>query len=90
MADDQRRGPADTQEFLGMWHTVTDQHFLEQLKTILPRLLRGIDPLDRATTSLLAGRVLQALRLAAGPSGDLTSAMRYLKEAADEPNAGGQ
>jgi hypothetical protein len=84
MEDDKHR-PADTREFLGMWHAVTDQHFIEQLNLILPGLLRDVGPRDPAATAVLAGRLLQALRLAAGPGGDLSSAIRYLKEAADQP-----
>jgi hypothetical protein len=83
--DEQHRAPRDTREFLGMWHAVSDQHFLDQLNAILPGLLRGVGPSDPAATSLLAGRLLQALRLAAGPNGDLSTALRYLKEAAEQP-----
>jgi hypothetical protein len=86
--DDKHHPPQDTREFLGMWHAVTDQHFLEQLNAILPGLLRGVNPGEPAATAVLAGRLLQALRLAAGPSGDLSSAIRYLKEAADQPARG--
>jgi hypothetical protein len=88
MDDDKHRAPRDTREFLGMWHTVADQHFVEQLNAILPGLLRGVSPSEPAAMSLLAGRLLQALRLAAGPGGDLSSAVRYLKESADQPSPG--
>jgi hypothetical protein len=83
MDDDKRRPPADTREFLGMWHTVADQHFADQLNAILPGLLRGVGPSEPAATSVLAGRLLHALRLAAGPTGDLSVAVRYLKDVAD-------
>lgn len=85
MDDDKHRKPANTREFLGMWHAVTDQHFADQLNALLPGLLGSVDPSDRAATSVLAGRLLHALRLAAGPEGDLSVAIRYLKDAADQP-----
>jgi hypothetical protein len=85
MHDDQHRRPMDTREFLGMWHAVTDQHFAEQMNALLPGLLRGVNLAEPATMSVLAGRILHALRLAAGPDADLTAALRYLKDAAEQP-----
>ncbi len=85
MHDDEHRRPRDTREFLGMWHAVTDQHFVDQLNGLLPGLLQGVNLSEPATRSMLAGRLLHALRLAAGPEGDLTVAIRYLQDAADQP-----
>jgi hypothetical protein len=85
MPDEHHRRPRDTREFLGMWHAVTDQHFADQMTALLPGLLRGTDLSEPNGTSLLAGRILHALRLAAGPDGDLTAAVHYLKDAADQP-----
>jgi hypothetical protein len=75
-----RRHPADTQEFLAMWSAVKEEHFVQELAPMLPHLLGNPDNLDRARVGDAARHLVRAMHLASGPEGGLHAALDYLAQ----------
>jgi hypothetical protein len=75
---EQRRHPADTQEFLAMWSAAKEEHFVQVLAPLLPLLLCSPDKLDGEETKEAARHLVRALHLASTPEGGLPAAMDYL------------
>ena len=67
----QRRQPADTQEFLAMWDTAKEQHFVQELVPLLPLLLGSPIELGRKQTEEFARHLVRAMHLTAMPKGGL-------------------
>jgi hypothetical protein len=79
--------PLTTREFAVRWHTLVEEHSVNRLAQSLSRLTPV--PPDSAPPppeqyAELAGHLLQALRVAAGPTGGVEEAIRYLVQAAAE------
>ena len=74
---EQRRRPADTQEFLAMWSAAKEEHFVQELTPLLPRLLSS-PGLNAEKTRETARHLVRALHLASSPEGGLSAAMDYL------------
>jgi hypothetical protein len=75
---EERRQPADTQEFMAMWSTAKEQHFVQELVPLLPLLLGSPGKLDRNQTEEAARHLVRAMHLTAMPEGGLHAAMDYL------------
>ena len=84
---EQPRQPADTQEFVAMWSTTKEQHFVKELVPLLPLLL-GSGKLDGKQTEEAARHLVRAMHLTAMPDGGLHAAIDYLtKVVQGKPNA---
>jgi hypothetical protein len=75
---EQRRRPADTQELVAMWSEAKEQHFVQELASLLPRLLGASDDLAGKQVEEAARHLVHALHLAARPEGGMHAAMDYL------------
>lgn len=79
----QRRQPADTQEFLAMWDTAKEQHFVQELVPLLPLLLGSPIELGRKQTEEFARHLIRAMHLTAMPKGGLHTGIDYLRGVAE-------
>jgi hypothetical protein len=79
----QRRQPADTQEFLAMWDTAKEQHFVQELVPLLPRLLGSPVGLGGKPTEEAARHLVRAMHLTAMPEGGLHTGIDYLRQVAE-------
>ncbi len=89
--DDAPHSPLTTREFAVRWHTLVEEYSVNRLAQSLSRLTPV--PPDSAAPAPeqyaeLAGRLFQALQMAAGSTGGVEEAIRYLVQAAAE--RGGQ
>jgi hypothetical protein len=72
--------PANTQEFMALWNTVKEEHFVSQLLPLLPHLFSGSVRLDPEGTEWAARHLVRALHLAAIPEAGVHVAIAYLTE----------
>jgi hypothetical protein len=87
---EERRHPANTQEFLVMWSATKEQHFAQQLAPMLPLLLGNPENLDTARVHEAAQHLVRAMHLASMPEGGPHAALEYLASvttATSEPSA---
>jgi hypothetical protein len=75
---EERRRPADTQEFLAMWSAAKEEHFAQELAPMLPLLLARPENLDAARVHEAARHLVRAMHFASAPEGGLPAALDYL------------
>jgi len=85
--DDAPHPPLTTREFAVRWHTLVEEHSVNRLAQSLSRLTpippdAVAPPPDQYAE--LGGHLLQALQVAADPTGGVEEAIRYLVQAAAE------
>ena len=80
---ERRRPPADTQELVAMWNTAKEEHFVQELVPLLPRLLGGSGRPDENGAEEAARHLVRAMHLAARPEGGIHAAMEYLTKMAE-------
>jgi hypothetical protein len=74
------QSPRDTKEFVAGWQHIVEEHVVGDLAGALQKLTAS----DRGGTGALARHVTHALQMAAGTTGSLQAAVRYLCDAADQ------
>ena len=79
-SSEERRRPADTQEFLAMWSTAKEEHFVQELAPLLPLLLGNSGNVDAARVQEAARHLVRAMHLASAPEGGLHAALDYLSQ----------
>ena len=83
---EERRRPADTQEFLAMWSAVKEEHFVQELAPMLPLLLGNSEKADGARVHEAARHLVRAMHLASDPKGGLHAALDYLTQVTATPS----
>ena len=71
---EQRRGPADTQEFLALWNSAKEEHFVQELTPLLPLLGQSAEAAAR--------HLVRAMHLAS-TGGGVAAGMDYLSKVAE-------
>jgi hypothetical protein len=89
MGTEQRSHPADTQEFVALWNAAKEEHFVQELAVLLPRLLGSADSLDSAQLTAAARHIVDALHLASTAEGGVAAGMDYLSKVAERPDVRG-
>jgi hypothetical protein len=84
MATEQRPRPADTQEFVALWNAAKEEHFVQELALLLPRLLGSVDSLDPEHTTEAARHFIHALHLASTAEGGVAAGVEYLAKVVEE------
>lgn len=79
------RSPANTQEFIALWNTVKEEHYVNRLLPLLPGLFGARVQGNAETPELTARYLVRALHLAAMPEGGVHAAIDYLEDIAGEP-----
>jgi hypothetical protein len=74
------QSPRDTKEFVAGWQHIVEEHVVSDLAGALHKLAAS----ERGGSGALARHVSHALQMAAGPTGGLQAAVRYLCDAADQ------
>ena len=77
--------PLDTKEFVAGWQNIVEAQVVSDLIVALPKLAVS----EPGGTEALARHVAHALQLAAGPTGSVQAAVRYLSEAAAQAEESG-
>lgn len=72
--------PANTHEFVALWNTVKEEHFVTQLLPLLPHLLGDSVRLEAEPAEWAARHLVRALYLAAMPEAGVPAAITYLAE----------
>jgi len=72
-----RRHPANTQEFLALWNSAKEEHFVQELAPLLPFLLGSPGKLDRGRTTDAARHLVRAMHLASTAEGGVGAGMDY-------------
>ena len=72
--------PANTQEFIALWNTAKEEHFVSQLMPVLPDLFSGSVRVDPEGAEWAARHLVRALHLAAMPEAGVHAAIAYLTE----------
>jgi LDH2 family malate/lactate/ureidoglycolate dehydrogenase len=75
--------PADTREFIALWNTVKEEHFVAQLVPLLPRLFNGSIELNAEQAEPAARHLVRAMHLAETPEAGVQAAITYLAEVAE-------
>ena len=75
---EERRHPANTQEFVAMWSAAKEEHFVQELAPMLPVLLGSPENLEPARVREAARHLVTAMHLASAPEGGLHAAVEYL------------
>jgi hypothetical protein len=84
MGTEQRQHPADTQEFVALWNAAKEEHFVQELSLLLPRLLGSADALRPGQTTDAARHLVDALHLASTAEGGVAAGMEYLARVVEE------
>jgi hypothetical protein len=74
------RRAVDTQEFLAMWSAAKEEHFAQELASMLPLLLGSSANLDAARLQEAAHHLVRAMHLASAPEAGLPAALDYLNQ----------
>jgi hypothetical protein len=69
---------ANTQEFLALWNSAKEEHFVQELRPLLPRLLGSPANLDPGYTTDAARHIVRALHLASTAEGGVAAGIDYL------------
>lgn len=77
---EERRHPANTQEFVAMWSAAKEEHFVQELAPMLPVLLGSPENLEPTRVRETARHLVTAMRLAAAPEGGVHAAVEYLAQ----------
>ena len=77
---EERRRPANTQEFVAMWSATKEEHLVQELAPMLPLLLGNPENLDRSRAQEAARHLVRAMHLASAPEGGLQAALDYLAQ----------
>jgi len=72
--------PADTREFMVLWNTVKEEHFVAQLVPLLPRLFNSSGELNAEQVEPAARHLVRAMHLAETPKAGVQAAITYLAE----------
>lgn len=72
--------PADTREFIALWNTAKEEHFVAQLVPLLPRLFNGSGELNAEQAEPTARHLVRAMHLAETPEAGVQAAITYLAE----------
>lgn len=83
-----RRHLANTQEFLALWNSAKEEHFVQELAPLLPFLLGSPGKLDRGRTADAARHLVRAMHLASTAEGGVGAGMDYLARVVDTEEAG--
>lgn len=89
---EERRQPANTQEFLALWSAAKEEHFVHELTPLLPLLLGNSENLGGVHVQAAARHLVRAMHLASTPEGGLHAALDYLTQVTAytrEPSASG-
>jgi hypothetical protein len=78
MGTEQRPPVADTKEFLALWNAAKEDHFVQELVPLLPRLLGSPGKLDPGYTADAARHIVRALHLASTEGGGVAAGVDYL------------
>lgn len=73
-----RRHPANTQEFLALWNAAKEEHFAQELAPLLPFLLGSPGKLDRRQITDAAHHLVRAMHLASTTEGGVAAGVEYL------------
>jgi hypothetical protein len=84
MGTEQRPRPADTQEFVALWNAAKEEHFVQELGQLLPRLLGSADSLDPRQTADAAHHIVNAMHLASTGEGGVAAGVEYLARVVEE------
>jgi hypothetical protein len=84
MSTEPHRPVADTQEFLAVWSAAKEEHFVQELGQLLPRLLGSADSLDPRQTTDAAHHIVNALHLASTGEGGVAAGVEYLAKVVEE------
>jgi hypothetical protein len=76
--------PANTQEFMALWNTAKEEHFVSQLLPLLPHLFSASIRVDPQGAEWAARHLVRALHLAAMPEAGVHAAIAYLAEVVGE------
>jgi hypothetical protein len=72
--------PANTKEFVALWNTAKEEHFVNQLVPVLPHLFSGSGTVDPERGEWAARHLVRALYLAEMPEAGVPAAVDYLTE----------
>jgi len=72
--------PTNTQEFVALWNTAKEEHFVNQLVPVLPRLFGGSVTADPERAEWAARHLVRALYLAEMPEAGVPAAVDYLTD----------
>jgi hypothetical protein len=88
--DNAPQAPLTTREFAARWHAIVEEHFVGKVAETLGQLATGQPDgttLAPAQCRTMAVHVVQALHIAASPTGGVQEAVRYLAQVAGEGEA---
>jgi hypothetical protein len=72
--------PANTHEFMALWNTAKEEHFVSQLQPLLPHLFSESVAVEPERAVWAARHLVRALHLAAMPEAGVHAAIAYLAE----------
>ena len=81
MDQETHRSPINTEEFIALWNTVKEEHYVNRLLPLLPRLFGGTVTGKAESQEITARYLVRALHLAAMPEAGVHTAIDYLQEA---------
>jgi hypothetical protein len=84
MAIEQHLRPADTQEFVALWNAAKEDHFVQEIASLLPRLLGTADSLDPGQATDAARHIVRALYFASAADGGVAAGVEYLAKVVEE------
>jgi len=80
MATEQPQRTLDTQEFLALWNSAKEDHFVQRLAPLLPGLLGNPAQMNPEHATDAARHIVRALHLASTAESGVGAAIDYLEK----------